>query len=88
MPKPSKPVPARPATKRPALKTPITKEAVQRVQSRTAVENGGQQEKWTGRLQSIADRRATEVPTGGQIPGAGGAAGQKAGKASGGKKAA
>jgi hypothetical protein len=44
---------------------------------------GGQQEKWTRRLQSVADQRATEAATRGQGPGAGVVAGQKAGKASG-----
>jgi hypothetical protein len=43
--------------KRPAPNAPTTKEAVKRVQSRTAEKNGGQQADWTRRLQSTADRQ-------------------------------
>lgn len=40
-----------------APKVLTTKEAVQRVQRRTAIENGGQQADWTRRLQSTVDKQ-------------------------------
>jgi hypothetical protein len=89
MTKPSNAAPQRPAIKgaagkapgatRPPSKTPVTKEAVQRVQSRTADKNSGQQGDWTRRLQSTLDKQAE--------PAAGGT-GQHGGKGSGQKKSA
>ena len=89
MKKHSNPALQRPAAQRTAPKPPVTKEAMQRVQSRTAAVNGGKQSGWTRRLQSAVDRRAAGSavdPT----PDVGdrGAAGQHAEKAAGGKRSA
>lgn len=87
MTKQSNTAPQRQAAQRPAPKTPVTKEAVRRVQSRTAAGNGGQQSDWTRRLQSTADRRAAEAAPHAK-PANGGAAGQQGRKGSGSKKSA
>ncbi|WP_323144833.1 hypothetical protein [Massilia phyllosphaerae] len=55
-----------------APKSPITQEAVCRMQSSTAPNNGGRQSDYVARLQSVADKRAAEG-------GAGAPAGQRQG---------
>lgn len=89
MTKHSNPALQRPAAQRTAPKTPVTKEAVQRVQSRTAAVNGGKQSGWTRRLQSTVDQRAAGTAVGAK-PNVGerGAAGQHAEKAPNGKRSA
>jgi len=97
MTKPSNPAPQRPAIKgvvgkapaasRPPSKTPVTKEAVQRVQSRTAARNNGKQGDWTRRLQSTLDKQAA-LATGDTEPAAGGRTGQHGEKGSVQKKSA
>lgn len=73
-----------PAASRPPSKTPVTKEAVQRVQSRTAANNNGKQSDWTRRLQSTLDKQAEASAE----PAAAGGTGQHGGKGSGQKKSA
>ena len=81
--------PSNPAAQRPAPKTPVTKEAVQRVQRRTAATNGGEQGDWTRRLQSAADRRTAQTaPDAKPVGGNGGAASRHGGRGAGGKKSA
>lgn len=74
-----------PPAARPPSKTPVTKEALQRVQSRTAVKNNGQQGDWTRRLQSTLDRQPAPG-AGGAKPAAGNGIGQHGRKGSGAKK--
>jgi hypothetical protein len=78
-----RPGPKRPAGPRPAPKTPVTKEAVRRVQSGTAVKNGGKQGDWTRRMQSTLDRQQAQDADG---EGARSAPGQPDQRGAGGKK--